>query len=57
MKEFVNSFAIDVPTVEAEEYHINPQPLEDDWKQLDAYESDISRRVSGEAYRYRDGGT
>jgi len=56
MAPLLSSFDIDVPSIRAEEYYIDPQPL-DDWKQLDEYESAVSRRVSGEAYRYKDGGT
>lgn len=57
MSAFINSFAIDVPDIQAEQYHVDPQPPEDAWHQLDDIENATERELSGNAYRYREGGT
>lgn len=57
MSEFVNSFHINVPDIEADQYYIDPQPPEDAWQQLDDIETTTEHELSGSAYRYREGGT
>jgi hypothetical protein len=57
MSIFANSFEIEVPTLPAEIYKIDPQPSESDpWRALDSYEESIERTCRGSAHRIKNSG-
>ncbi len=52
MSVFANSFEVDVPTLSAEVYGIDPQPPNDNpWRALDSYETAVERNCRGSAHR------
>lgn len=58
MDHFVNSFEIDVPSVTAERFRIDPQPpREDPWQVLDEYEYQAQYKLGDQAHRYAENGT
>ena len=53
MATFTNSFAIDVPPIEATIYTIDPQPENTDpWTTLNHYETELENEIGGSVHRY-----
>lgn len=57
MTTFTNSFKIDVPTLSALQYNIDPQPPQDSpWQDLDRLEDAANSETGGSATRYSEHG-
>jgi len=52
---FVNSFEIELPTIEADLYSIDPQPSGDKYSVLNSHTVDIEDTVGGKGRWYRRG--
>jgi len=52
---FVNSFEIELPTIEADLYSIDPQPSGDKYSVLNSHTEDLEDTVGGKGRWYRRG--